>query len=634
MILFLEPYFEQKPWAGNQLNKLYDCKDNTGEAWIVSGISHKSSVIKNGIFKGKSLRYVYNKYPELFDNFPSKEFPLLLKLISANQDLSIQVHPNDEYASKNYNSLGKFECWYILEENTSEDVVLGIKAKNVSEIKNYLQNNVIENYLVHKSIRQNNLVVVEPGMVHAIKKGAFVLEVQEASDLTFRLYDYNRLPRRDLHIDESLNVINYNFEKNNIHDFSREDTFKNEHFNIYKLHIKNMQIYENKGFEIFYCLNGSGKVNNIEVKKGDSFIFTSETEKIFVEGNFEFIACIPKVKKEIVKLRKIALITGITSQTGSYLAEFLLSKNYEVHGLLQYKVNLETKNNEDYLYNIKNKNLSLHVGDLLDASNLNQLIENIKPDEVYHLAGQSHVDLSFDLPELTTNVNALGTLRILEAIKRSESHIKFFNLSTCQLFKGDVYPQTEQTKFEPTSPYAISKLYAHYMVSNYRDNYRIFAVNGICYNQESPRREKNYLSKKVCDYLKNLKNNPDEILYLGNLDSVREWGHAKDYAEAMWLALNQDSATDYIISTGETMSVRDFVRLAFQKMGYEISWKNKGIDEIGINQYGKVMIKISKEFLRPIEAKVLVGDSTKFKNKTGWIPKYDINRLLDEMLED
>lgn len=637
MILFLKPYFSQKPWAGKELNSIYDCPENTGEAWIVSGYLNKSSIIKNGRYKDQTLRWLWINHPELFGDFKDKEFPVLIKLISSSEDLSVQVHPNDEYA-RHFNQYGKFECWYILPETKAKDIVLGINAKSAIEVENMLQNNNIENFLIQQPIKTNDLIVVDPGTVHAIKANTFLLEVQESSDITYRLYDYNRLPKRELHIKDSLNVINYSNLRNNIYDFSKEDTLKNNHFNLYKLIVNKETIYENKGFEIFYVLNGKGTIDGNKINKGDTFIFTNNKEKFKISGNkLELIAVIPKPKgKERLNLRKVALITGIVGQDGYYLTDLLLSKGYEVHGIIQSKSQIynETIKNLTSNDEIYNKTLFLHIGDLTDTSNLSRLLESIKPDEIYHLAGQNHVDLSFDMPEYTADVNALGTLRLLDAIKRSEYRTKMFNLSTCQLFNGEVYPQNEETKYNPTSPYAVSKLYAHEIIKCYRDNYKLYAVNGIFYNHESPLRDFSFLSKKVCEYIKSLKNGYIKPLKIGNLYSKREWGHAKDYALAMWQMLQLDKPEDFVVSTGHAYTVKEFIETAFLKINIKLSWQGEGINEKGIGQDGNTYIEISQEFLRPNDAKVLVGDSTLFRNKTGWRPQYNLDTLLDEMLED
>ena len=632
MILFLKPYFEIKPWAGNELNKIYDCPDGTGEAWIVSGYKNKSSIISNGKYKGETLRHLWLKHPELFGDYPDKEFPLLLKLISAKENLSIQVHPNDNYALKKHNSLGKFECWYILPETKAKSVTLGVNVKNSVELQNVINKGLIENFLINKEIEADDLVIVEPGRVHAIHGDTFILETQESSDITYRLYDFNRLPRRELHIEDSLNVIDYNNEKNLIHRFKEDDSFENSHFNLDKLNINGKINYANKGFEIFYVVSGEGTIEKEKIKKGDTFILTADQEEVSFNGNLEIIAITPKPKeKDRLKMRKVALITGIVGQDGYYLTKLLLEKNYEVHGMVQsmnqYYSSYMTEYND-------NPNFFIHIGDMTDTSNINRLLENVKPDEIYHLASQSHVDLSFEIPEYTSQVNALGTLRLLDAIKSSEIKTKLFNLSTPYLFSGDIYPQNEKTPFEPTTPYAISKQYAQSMVKSYRDNYNLYAVNGICYNHTSPFRMSSYVSKKIVEAAKKIRSGEDVVLSLGNLDPIREWGHTKDYAYAMWISLQQEKPTDYIISTGIGYSVRQLVEKVYSKIGLNITWTGSGIDEVGIDQNNVVRIKVSSEFIRPYDPDVLVGDSTKFNEITGYKLKDNINDLINSMLED
>ena len=632
MILFLKPYFEIKPWAGNELNKIYDCPEGTGEAWIVSGYKNKSSIVSNGKYKGETLRHLWIKHPELFGDYPDKEFPLLLKLISAKENLSVQVHPNDDYALKKHNSLGKFECWYVLPETKADSVTLGVNVKNSVELKNVIDKGLIENFLINKEIEADDLVIVEPGRVHAIHGDTFVLETQESSDITYRLYDFNRLPKRELHIEDSLNVIDYNNDKNLIHRFKEEDTFKNNHFNLYKLHVNGNTKYENKGFEIFYVVSGNGTINNEKIKKGDTFILTREHSKISFDGNLEIIAVIPKPKeKDRLKMRKVAFITGIVGQDGYYLTKLLLEKNYEVHGMIQSMNQFETS----FMTEFKdNNNFFIHVGDMTDTSNINRMLENIKPDEIYHLASQSHVDLSFDIPEYTAQVNALGTLRLLDAIKNSDIKTKLFNLSTPYLFSGKIYPQSEETPFEPTTPYAISKLYAHYMVKSYRENYNLYAINGICYNHTSPNRMSSYVSKKIVEAAKRVKKGEKYVLELGNLYPIREWGHAKDYAYAMWVSLQQDKPTDYIISTGKGYSVKQIAEMIYSKIGINLIWEGSGIDEVGKDKNGNVLIKISSSFIRPYDPEVLVGDAKKFNKITGYNLLDNINELIDSMLED
>lgn len=638
MILFLDPYFEAKPWAGEELTRIYDCPKGIGEAWIVSGYNKKSSVVKNGRYKGQTLRHLWRKHPELFGNYPDKEFPLLLKLISSSENLSVQVHPNDDYALQKHNSLGKFECWYILPETKADSVTLGVNVKNAIELRDVMKQDMLDNFLINKKIEPDNLVVVEPGRCHAIHGNTFLLEVQEASDITYRLYDYNRLPKRELHIEDSLNVLDYNNHTNLIFDFKQEDTFKNSHFNLYKLNVVQETTYENKGFEIFYVISGQGKISGQEIKTGDAFILTNVKNKFKIEGQMELIAVIPKPKeKGRLRMRKIAFITGIVGQDGVYLTKLLLSKDYEVHGMVQSRAQIENSTLAEFVKNeeIFNKRLFLHIGDLTDSSNINRLLEKIKPDEIYHLASQSHVDVSFEMPEYTAQVNALGTLRLLDAIKNSEIRTRLFHLSTPYLFSGNVYPQTEETPFDPKSPYAISKQFAHQMVKSYRENYSLFTVNGICYNHDSPKRMDSFVSKKIVTFLKNLDNKKNQVLKLGNLNATREWGHTEDYAEAMWLSLQQETPEDYIISTGMAYSVREFVTKAFAKVGIILKWSGMGLEEKGIDsKTEQIMVEIDPNLIRPNDAKVLVGDSSKFTSKTGWKAKYDVDALLDSMMEE
>lgn len=632
MILFLKPYFEVKPWAGEELTKIYDCPDQTGEAWIVSGYKNKSSIVTNGKYKGETLRHLWRKHPELFGDFPDKEFPLLLKLISSKENLSVQVHPNDDYALKKHNSLGKFECWYILSETTADSVILGVNVKNSLELKNVINNGSIEQFLIKKSISHDDLVIVEPGRVHALQGNTFVLETQESSDITYRLYDYNREPRRELHIEDSLNVIDYNNDKNMIHHFKDDDTFKNSHFNLYKLNITEKTKYENKGFEIFYIVSGDGLINSTKIKKGDTFILTAEQSKIEFDGNLEIIAVIPKPKeKERLKMRKVALITGIISQDGYYLTKLLLEKNYEVHGIVQ----TMSQYNGSFMEEFKeNDNFFIHIGDMTDTSSLNGLLDKIKPDEIYHFASQSHVDISFDIPEYTAQVNALGTLRLLEAVKNSEIRTKLFNLSTPYLFDGDIYPQNELTQFNPKSPYAISKQYAHNMVISYRENFNIFAVNGICYNHVSNFKNSSFVFAKIINAAKKAKKDKNYVLELGNLESIREFGNAESYAKAIWSTLQCDKPTDYILSTGKGYSIRELVEKIYSKVGLNITWKGSNADEYGIDQFGNKRIVISPKYVRPSDPHALVGDSTKFKKLAGYQLNDDIDSLIDKMLEE
>ena len=633
MILFFKPIFVSKPWAGDELNKLYNVSGNIGEAWICSGYNGRSSTILNGPYKGKTIRYLWRNHPELFGDFKEKEFPLLLKLISAGDNLSIQVHPNDDYALKKKNSLGKFECWYFLPENKAEEEILGVSATNAMELKNILSSGNIENFLIKRKVENGSLAVINQGLVHALTKGSYVLEIQESSDITYRLYDYNRLPKRELHIDDAINVCDYASAKKKLfHEFKdrRIDSFKSQFFDLIKLKIKKSLSFKSENFVIAYILDGKCKINEYDVKKSDSFIITKDTH-VKLEGEATILAVIPKKKEgRGEKMRKTALITGASSQDGHYLIELLLSKDYEIHLLVPSKELLEKDYLKDVIFDDK---VFVHYGDMADSSSLNRIIDIVKPDEIYHLASQSHVDMSFDMPEYTTNVNSIGTLSLLDAIRSSEISTKLFNLSSPYRYSGDIYPQNEDTKVYPKSPYAVSITYAFDMVRVYREAYSIYAVNGICYNHTSLFKAHSFVSRKIIDAVKNVRDGKDEILRLGNLNSVREYGHAKDYAYAMWLSLQEEKPDDYIISTGVGYSVRDFVKRCYQHIGINLEFVGEGLEEKGICN-GKVYVEVDPKYMRATDAKVLVGDSTKFKERTKYQFEYDIDKVIDELSEN
>lgn len=334
---------------------------------------------------------------------------------------------------------------------------------------------------------------------------------------------------------------------------------------------------------------------------------------------------------------KKALITGITGQDGSYLAEFLLEKGYEVHGLIRRSSTFNTGRIE-HLYkdpHLRGVRLFLHYGDLTDASNISRLLEKIKPDEIYHLGAQSHVKVSFDIPEYTGDTTGLGTLRILDAIRESGIHIKFYQASSSEMFGKVVEtPQKETTPFYPRSPYGCAKVYAYWITKNYRESYNLFACNGILFNHESPRRGETFVTRKITRGLARIKLGLDECLYLGNLDAKRDWGYAKDYIEAMWLMLQQEKADDYIVATNETHTVRECVEVAAKHIGLDIQWQNSGIDEVGIESAsGKTIIKIDHNYFRPAEVDLLIGDYSKAKNELGWEPKVKFEELIKLMVD-
>lgn len=333
-------------------------------------------------------------------------------------------------------------------------------------------------------------------------------------------------------------------------------------------------------------------------------------------------------------MSKVALIWGVSGQDGSYLAEILLEKGYEVHGVKRRSSSYNTAR-VDHIYS--NKNFKMHYGDVTDSLNVTHLIQTLQPDEIYNLAAQSHVMVSFEIPEYTGNVDALGTLRILESIRLlgMEKKVKFYQASTSELY-GLVQevPQSETTPFYPRSPYGVAKLYGFWILKNYREAYNIFACNGILFNHESPRRGETFVTQKIVMGLNAIKRKKDDCLYLGNLNALRDWGHAKDYCEAMYLMLQQDNPDDYVVATGEQYSVRQFVEACAPHFDMKINWSGEGLDEVGIDiNSGKTVIRVDPKYFRPTEVATLLGDSTKARNTLNWKPKYSFEDLVIEMCQ-
>jgi GDPmannose 4,6-dehydratase len=335
---------------------------------------------------------------------------------------------------------------------------------------------------------------------------------------------------------------------------------------------------------------------------------------------------------------KIALITGVTGQDGSYLSELLLEKGYEVHGIKRRSSSLNTQR-IDHIYSDiheKNSNFFLHYGDLTDATNLIRVIKEVNPDEIYNLGAQSHVQVSFETPEYTANGDALGTLRLLESLRilGMIDKCKFYQASTSELFgKVQETPQKETTPFYPRSPYAVAKLYAYWITVNYREAYGMFATNGILFNHESPRRGETFVTRKITRAVASIQYGLQKCLYLGNLDAQRDWGHARDYVEGMWRILQHDIAEDWILATGKTYSVREFVNLAFAAVGRTLTWQGSGIDEIGIDsKSGNVLVRIDPNYFRPTEVELLLGDPTKAATKLGWTATTTLEQMVEEMI--
>ena len=333
---------------------------------------------------------------------------------------------------------------------------------------------------------------------------------------------------------------------------------------------------------------------------------------------------------------KVALITGITGQDGSYLAEFLLEKGYTVHGIKRRSSSFNTER-VDHIYqdpHIENARFKLHYGDLSDTSNLVRIVQETQPDEIYNLGAQSHVAVSFESPEYTADVDALGTLRLLEAIRilGLEKKTRFYQASTSELY-GLVQeiPQKETTPFYPRSPYAVAKMYAYWITVNYREAYGLYACNGVLFNHESPRRGETFVTRKITRGLANISQGLEECLYMGNIDALRDWGHAKDYVRMQWLMLQQDKPEDFVIATGVQYTVRQFIEWTAQELGMPIRWEGQGVDEVGYHG-DKAIVKIDPRYFRPTEVETLLGDPTKAKDKLGWVPEITVQEMCKEMV--
>ena len=339
------------------------------------------------------------------------------------------------------------------------------------------------------------------------------------------------------------------------------------------------------------------------------------------------------MKTKIEKVKKKAFITGVTGQDGSYLAEFLHEKGYEVHAILRRSSNFSTRRIDHILFN---KNFKTYYGDLSDGSNLHSLINKINPHEVYNLGAQSHVAVSFDIPEYTAEVDAISTIKLLEIIRGLKLKTKFYQASSSEMFGGlpGSDPQNEKTPFYPKSPYGVSKVFSYWMTVNYRETYNLFACNGILFNHESPRRGATFVSKKITKGVANIFKNKQSVIYLGNLNAKRDWGHAKDYVIAQWKILQQKNPSDYVISTGKTYTVRKFVELAFKEIGINLQWKGKGLNEVGFDKKTKkIYVKVDKKYFRKSEVELLKGDSSYAKKELNWKPRISFEQLVKIMVK-
>jgi GDPmannose 4,6-dehydratase len=338
--------------------------------------------------------------------------------------------------------------------------------------------------------------------------------------------------------------------------------------------------------------------------------------------------------------KKIALITGVTGQDGAYLSEFLLKKGYEVHGVKR-RSSLFNTDRIDHLYkdpHEKNVDFYLHYGDMTDSTNLIRIVQETHPDEIYNLAAQSHVKVSFETPEYTANADATGALRLLEAIRilGLEKKTKFYQASTSEMYgMVQAVPQNEETPFYPRSPYAVAKLYAYWITKNYREAYGMYTCNGILFNHESPIRGETFVTRKITRGAARIKLGMQQRIFLGNLDAKRDWGHARDYVEGMWMMMQQEAGDDFVLATGKTVTVREFVEMAFGEVDIELKWEGKGVDEKGIDaSTGKVVVEIDPKYFRPTEVDLLIGDASKAKEKLGWSPKIELPELVQEMVNE
>lgn len=337
------------------------------------------------------------------------------------------------------------------------------------------------------------------------------------------------------------------------------------------------------------------------------------------------------------KKRKVSFITGVTGQDGSYLAELLLEKGYEVHATMR---RASTFNTERIEHLMGHERLHLHHGDVTDPSNINTLLAKIKPDEIYNLAAQSHVKVSFEIPHYTASVDALGTLTILEAMRAHCPNAKFYQASTSELYGGMEYNKNsegvydENSPFHPRSPYGVAKIYGFWIIKNYRESYNLFACNGILFNHESERRGKTFVTRKITTNLAQVKKGKREVLRIGNMDAERDWGHAQEYVEGMWRMLQQDTPDDYVLATGRTYKVRTFIEMAAKHLGWEIEWKGEGVDEKGYDkETGKLLVEVDPKYFRPAEVERLIGDPSKAKAKLGWEAKIDLDELVERMVK-
>jgi GDPmannose 4,6-dehydratase len=668
--LQFEPIFKEKIWGGGALREKLG-KDapsgvSIGESWEVSGWGDSQTKVSAGEYADMALGDLFALNPEGLAGTDAgrgarKSFPLLFKFIDARENLSIQVHPNGRQArAHGWGENGKTEAWYVVDAVEGAQIALGFNRHDVTaeEVATAAENGYLEKLLNFVPVKRGDTFFIPAGTVHAILGGVLIYEIQEESNTTLRLYDWKREQpdgaSRKLHIKDALCIIN--FTENRPLKPEPVTIEQNEDY-IYELLCHNSKFVLSRysfarpakvlfdavdTFRVISTVEGSALIrmgeDNIKLNKGQTVLLPANLRGAALEG--EAGTCVLETRERMKK----ALITGITGQDGSFLAEFLFEKGYEVHGIMRRSSSFNTERIEhlylnEWVRDMHHKRaVNLHYGDMTDSSSLIRILQLIQPDEIYNLAAQSHVKVSFDVPEYTAEADAVGTLRLLEAVRilGLDKKTRIYQASTSELYgKVQEVPQKETTPFYPRSPYGVAKQYGFWITKNYRESYGMFAVNGILFNHESERRGETFVTRKITLAAARIAQGLQEKLYLGNLDAKRDWGYAPDYVECMWLMLQHKEPEDFVIATGEYHSVREFAALAFENAGIKLKWEGKGVDEKGIDAAsGNTLIEIDPKYFRPAEVEELLGDPSKAKKLLGWNPrKTSFESLVKIMVE-
>ena len=669
--LQFEPIFKEKIWGGGALREKLG-KDapaglKIGESWEVSGWGDSQTKVSAGEYAGMALGDLFALNPEGLAGTGAgrgarKSFPLLFKFIDARENLSIQVHPNGRQArAHGWGENGKTEAWYVVDAVEGAQIALGFNRHDVTaeEVAAAAESGYLEKLLNFVPVKRGDTFFIPAGTVHAILGGVLIYEIQEESNTTLRLYDWKREQpdgaSRKLHIKDALCIINFTenrplkpepvtIEQNE--DYICELLCHNSKFVLSRYSFAQpvkVPLDTVDTFRVISTVEGCASIrmgeDNIKINKGQTILLPANLRGVTLEG--EAGTCILETKDRMKK----ALITGITGQDGSFLAEFLFEKGYEVHGIMRRSSSFNTERIEHLYLNEwvrdmhHSRAVNLHYGDMTDSSSLIRILQQVQPDEIYNLAAQSHVKVSFDVPEYTAEADAVGTLRLLEAVRilGLDKKTRIYQASTSELYgKVQEVPQKETTPFYPRSPYGVAKQYGFWITKNYRESYGMFAVNGILFNHESERRGETFVTRKITLAAARIAQGLQEKLYLGNLNAKRDWGYARDYVECMWLMLQHREPEDFVIATGEYHSVREFATLAFEDAGIKLKWEGEGVDEKGIDaNSGKTLIEVDPKYFRPAEVEELLGDPSKAKKLLGWNPrKTSFEGLVKIMVEN